>query len=103
MISAWTDHLKTEEEKKQFRDVLSGSSLILDRLIELLKRDQEGLSKKEVSAKVYDNPNWAYRQAHANGYNACLNAYLTLLNLDQKETNEHVARPEQPQPGIRSN
>lgn len=102
MISAWTDHLKTEEEKKQFRDVLQGSDLVIDRLIELMKRDYESLSKREVSAKVYDKPNWKYRQAHANGHLECLIAYLNLLNLDQKETNEYAVRPEQPGTTVRS-
>jgi hypothetical protein len=99
MISAWTQHLKTEEDKKAFEKDLR-SSLILERLKEIIQKDKDNLSLRETSPKVYDNPNWAYRQAHANGYMSCLNEYLTLLNLDIKDNNEHAVRPEL-RPGIR--
>lgn len=92
MISAWTDHLQTPEDKKQFEDGLKASPFV-KRLQELMQRDLDGLSRKERSSKVYENPNWANRQAHANGYMSCLQEYLTLFNFDQKEKNEHVVRP----------
>ena len=42
-----------------------------------------GLSEEEISPKVYDNPNWAYRQAHANGVKFALRKIKTLTDLDQ--------------------
>jgi hypothetical protein len=90
MISAWTDHLQSDEKQK-FIDGLKTSPYI-KRLKELMQRDLDGLSRKERSSKVYDNPNWANRQAHANGYLSCLQEYLTLLDLERQ--NEYVVRPE---------
>lgn len=90
MITAWTQNLSSDEEKKQFEDAVRSSKPILDRLAEILKGDQTNLTRREVSPSVYDNPNWAYRQAHANGYSACINNILTLLSLDLKEQNESV-------------
>src|SRR5271163_4753084 len=92
MISAWTDHLQSPEDKKRFQDGIKESPYV-NRIRELMTRDLEGLARKERSSKVYENPNWANRQAHANGYMSCLQEYLTLLNLDHKENNEHVVRP----------
>jgi hypothetical protein len=92
MISAWTDHLQTQEDKKRFQDGLRESPYV-KRLQELMKKDLDGLSRKERSSKVYDSPNWENRQAHANGYMSCLQEYLTLLNLDHKDKDEHVVRP----------
>jgi len=95
MITAWTDHIQTPEDKKKFEDSLRASPQ-LKRLRELMQKDLDSLSRKERSSKVYENPNWANRQAHANGYMSCLQEYLTLLNLDQEDKNEHAVRPGRP-------
>jgi hypothetical protein len=83
MISAWTKHLKTEDEKTRFRNSVYGSKLVLERLQELLKEVEEDLNKTELSAEIYDIPNWDYRQADMNGFRRCLNIVNKIITLDQ--------------------
>lgn len=97
MITAWTKDCKSEEEKKQLETTIRNSPVVLDRLSELMQEDFDSIAKTEVGSKVYDNANWAFKQADVNGYKRCLLNYITLLTLDLKENNERIAvRPEQP-------
>lgn len=85
MISAWTKHLKTEEEKLQFKNEVLGSKNVLKRQQELLNEMKEDVEGIELSTKVYDIPNWEHRQADINGYKRCLKHVSKLINLDQQE------------------
>lgn len=85
MISAWTKHLSTEEEKDKFRSNLQGSKTILNRLTALLTEMEEDLSRSELSSKNYDSPNWAPKQAHVNGQRAQIKTIKFLINLDQED------------------
>ena len=88
MITAWTENLKTQEERDRFEDGLRHAKWLLSRLGELLDKIQRGILQTERSPKNYDKPNWEYRQAHANGYLQCLNDIKNLINLDHKESND---------------
>jgi len=85
MLSAWTKNLKTEEERDRFLNTLLGARPVLERLTELLIEKEVDLDRSERSIKVYDNPNWAYQQAHKNGCAAMLSSFKTLINLDQQK------------------
>ena len=85
MITAWTKHCKTEEEKQQYIESLKRVKWVLDHAKSLVNTD--GIESSEVSPKSYDNPNWAYRQAHANGYKQAVKDFHKLLTLDPKEDN----------------
>lgn len=85
MISAWTKHLKTEEEKEQFRREILGSKRVLDRLSVLMNEVENDLNSTELNTKIYDIPNWAYRQADMNGHRRCLNTVKKIINLDQQD------------------
>lgn len=84
MISAWTRHLKTDEEKEKFEKGLRNSKWILDRLSEILTDAEDELSSSEISAKNYDSPSWAYKQAHTNGQRSTLRTLKRLINLGPK-------------------
>lgn len=86
MITAWTKHLKTDEEKVQFEQSLKKAQWVLDHVKVLINGSQTALEAAEISPKSYDNANWAYRQAHANGYKQALRDFTKLLTLDQKDT-----------------
>jgi len=86
MISAWTKHLKTEEEKDRFAKGLMASKHVLDRLQELLDQEKAALESAEISPKMYDSPNWDYKQAHTNGFKSALRTVSKIINLDQKDT-----------------
>lgn len=83
MISAWTSHLKTEEEKEAFRKEVLGSRRVLQRLEQLLKIEEDGLDKAELNTTIYEIPNWDYRQADMNGVRRMLRTVRKIINLDQ--------------------
>ena len=83
MITAWTKHCKTEEDKHQFEQSLKRVQWVLDHIKSLVNSDS--IEAAEISPKSYDNPNWAYRQAHANGYKQAVKDFHKLLTLDQKD------------------
>lgn len=83
MISAWTKHLKTEEDKDKFVKSLKASRHVLARLQELLDEEKSGLESAEISPKIYDTPCWDYKQAHSNGFKACLKMVSKIITLDQ--------------------
>jgi hypothetical protein len=85
MITAWTKHLKTEEEKERFKNSVLGSKTVLRRLQELLDEVEDDLDKTELNTKIYDIPNWDYRQADMNGFRRCLRTIRSIINLDQQE------------------
>ena len=90
MLTVWTKNLKTEEERDNFNNQLLGARPVLQRLSELLEEKEKELDRSERSQKAYENPNWAYLQAHRNGCAGMLQSIKELINLDhQKAINEH--------------
>jgi hypothetical protein len=85
MITAWTKHLKTEEEQDKFKKSLLASKHVLGRLQELLDEEKDGLESAEISPKMYDSPNWDYKQAHNNGFKAALKMVGKLIKPDQEK------------------
>lgn len=83
MISAWTKHLKTEEEKVRFKSSVLGSKIVLERLQEIIKEVEDDLDKTELNTKIYDIPNWDYRQADMNGFRRALKTIDKIITLDQ--------------------
>jgi hypothetical protein len=94
MITAWTKHCKTEEEKEQFKQSLYRVKWVLDHAKSLVNTD--ALEASEISPKSYDNPNWAYRQAHSNGYKQAIRDFHKLLTLDQENNDRHPTSRERP-------
>lgn len=84
MYTVWTKHLKDEEVKKQFESSLLGSRVVLERAVQILKEEDDSLTKAELNHKIYDLPNWDYRTAHDNGFKAGLRTAMKLLDLDQQ-------------------
>lgn len=83
MISAWTKHLKTDEEKERFKNSVLGSRTVLSRLKELVKEIEDEQDKIERDVRIYDTPSWAYRQAHLNGFKDCLSKINKIITIDQ--------------------
>ena len=86
MISAWYKHITDKDEQERFKRNVLGSKTVLTRLTALLDEMEEDLSRSELSAKNYDSPNWAPKQAHVNGQKAQIRTIKFLINLDQEET-----------------
>lgn len=92
-VSAWTKHLHDDEEKERYISSLRRAHKIFEHVLELIKQNEASLDNQEASPKSYDNVNWPYRQAHANGYRQCLRDFKKLFTLDQKDNNEQPVRP----------
>lgn len=81
----WTAHLTTDDEKKRFLNQLYGSRDVTDRLKELIEAKEKELGSAERNITAYDNPNWAYQQAHRNGYSNAMSIIKNLITLDQQK------------------
>lgn len=79
LSTEWTRHLKSEAEKKDFQAAVLNDRVVLDRLSAIIEEKLSSLQGREASASEYDNPSWAYKQAHLNGMKAGLTTILNLL------------------------
>lgn len=84
MLTVWTKNLKTTEEQENFNNQLLSARPVLERLSALLNEKEAELDRSERTQKAYENPNWAYLQAHRNGCASMLHAIKELINLDQQ-------------------
>ena len=88
MYSRWTDHIKDPEEKKRFEGSIVAAKSVLDRLKDILKMLDSGVSQDEFKKDHYEKPSWAFRQAHDNGYRHCIRTVDTLIDLDKQVIKE---------------
>lgn len=84
MITKWTSHLSSQEEKDKFVQEVQSSKRVLDRQLDIIDEMEQELNKAEISTKNYEIPNWDYRQAHNNGYRQCLHIMKRIADLDQR-------------------
>jgi len=82
MITAWIKDCTSLDEVTKRKESLKRVSWVLDLLKTLVNSDV--LEASEISPKSYDSPNWAYRQAHVNGYKQAIRDFNKLLTLDQE-------------------
>jgi hypothetical protein len=83
MITAWTQHLQTDEEREKFTQGLQHSKWLFDRMRTLLDQMNDSLEEQELSTKAYDNANWQYRQADANGSKRIIRKIKRLIDLKE--------------------
>lgn len=84
MMIAWTNHLKTQEEKERFAGSVIGSKAVLERLSQILAQEESEITRTELSVSEYDNPNWSHKQAFKNGQRSIYRKLQSLINLDQQ-------------------
>jgi hypothetical protein len=82
VITAWTKHCKTEEEKERLKNSVLGSKIVLDRLNIIINEMKEDADQTELNTKIYDIPNWDYRQADTNGFKRALKLVSKIISLD---------------------
>ena len=85
MITKWTSNLKRQEEADSFKNEILGSKRVLKRLQDILKEVETEQDRIEANPKIYELPNWDYRQAHLNGFRECLNTINKIITLDQEK------------------
>jgi len=80
IATKWTKHLKDTQKKKDFEQALRHDTLVLGRLLELLREDLQSLENKETSSEAYECPSWAYKQADLNGAKRELKKIISLID-----------------------
>lgn len=81
MNIAWTKHITDPVEKEQWERTVLSAKPVLRHLIKILEGKRTELERSETSLDAYENANWAYKQAHKNGYHSSLNSTIKLLDL----------------------
>ena len=85
MISAWTKNITDEDAKARFKREVLRSKTVLIRLGQLLDEMKVDVESTEMNTKIYDIPNWDYRQADTNGFKRALKLVNKIISLDQEE------------------
>lgn len=86
MITLWTQHLDSEEDKERFRKTVLSSKTALDRLDDILDIRMSEINTMETGAEIYSKPGWDALLAHYNGEKSALKSIKRIINLDHKET-----------------
>lgn len=64
----WTSHLLNSPlEKKSLEDTIYNSTLVLNRLKDILEEKERALLTKAHSSSSFQSPSWAFEQAYTNG------------------------------------
>lgn len=85
MYTRWTQHLDTEEEKERFKKEIYAARSVLERMAGIIQEDYEALERSEEDQRIYNLPNWDYRQAHKNGIRQYMSMMSNLINLDHQK------------------
>lgn len=79
-ISAyWLDQDKGEDRTKT-EEIVRHNIFLLSRLQSILLRQLSNIENEEQSKGVYDNPSWAFKQAHLNGMRQSYKEILKLTD-----------------------
>ena len=70
-----------KKEKALYVASLNRAKWVLDDLNKLVDSNLRGVESAELKVEAYDSPNWAYRQAEANGYKRALRDVKKLLTI----------------------
>ena len=85
MKLVWTQHLKTEKEREDFRQVLKNSTLLKNRLLQILAERYDAIERKGFKEEDYAEPGWETLQAFRNGKLATLKEVADLFDFEEKE------------------
>lgn len=86
MKIAWTSHLKTKDEKKNFEQLIRNlDRRVIERLEQILLQELDKVSTKERSPDQYNSSSWPFYQAHLNGYHQGIQVVLELFTDNVKE------------------
>lgn len=77
----WLDHLKTEDERQKFRELLLANlnDAVFTKLKKILNDKLIALEDKEINEDSYKDKDWSHLMAHRNGQKATLIEIINLL------------------------
>lgn len=79
MKTVWTKGL-TPEQTTELRKDFVGSAILRGRMKELLEEKLKLSRENTISKDAYSNPNWAYLQADARGFERAITEVLSLID-----------------------
>lgn len=82
MNSDWARVL-SETDQESVRELLKNKHLI-DAFLRVLDRIEAEEERRDISLAAYENPAWAYMQAHTNGTKRAYNRIRSLFKQDSK-------------------
>lgn len=80
MKTAWTKGVTDKQVIQDIRSTFKASLVIRARLSDMLDGKIVATEKARMSADEYECPNWAYKQADAQGYKRALSEILSLIS-----------------------
>lgn len=76
----WFSNLKTEEQRKEFREAIAvASGPVYRRLLQIVQQERQSSADNNINRNHYDSPSWAYIQADQVGYQRALKLVEQLL------------------------
>lgn len=79
MKVAWLKGLKDVDAKKEVRMNFKSSALMRKTLTEMLSTKLKAKERSLTNEDAYENVNWAYKQADAQGYKRAMSEVVSLL------------------------
>jgi len=79
MDGRWLSHLKTEEERRKFKEYINGSVPLFDRLRSILEKELEEEKRRQRKVENYEKASWAFFQADSIGAQRALHKAIDLL------------------------
>lgn len=82
----WTADIKDKDKKKKFEEHIRNSvhTPAWNKLKEIIEQRIDRTGDLPLKLEEYDNPSWAYKQAHLNGYAAGLKFVYDLINIEKE-------------------
>jgi hypothetical protein len=88
MYLDWTSHISDQGEKERHEKYIRSCKPLLDQLVTILENRKNSLERSELDSRMFDQPNWDYRQAFMNGKKSAISDLIKLINLDQQKESQ---------------
>ena len=86
MKTIWTEQIKDEAKKEEYKQSLLRVKWVLEDLNSILDRIEKNIDRNETDPSHYDKVvNWSHKQAHSNGYRQCLRNIKSILDLGEND------------------
>jgi hypothetical protein len=84
MQTVWTQKLKTDKEREEFKQVLKNSTLLTNRLLQILDEKFETIERRGFKEEDYAEAGWVTLQAFRNGKLAMLKEVADLFDFSDR-------------------
>lgn len=74
----------SKEDKEKFKLSYSNAHVVIERILQVLRKEMESLSKDAESAARFEEPNWPVQQAYLVGQRKAVRDLINLLNAKER-------------------